>query len=675
MELFTPQSGLPKLDRALAFDTREARREALTLAWGLRQISPERSLEIVMEIERQLAAADASDADSLELARCALIRAEHLWLTGALGQANSVLATAREGFRETLNFVGLSDCHLLASQIDDERGLSESRDSNLHEVVRLARAGQDECRAMAAELTLARFQIYQSPRDEWNRLSARAQQMVDDGAIVLAPVLSGFQSRLFYSRGDTAAAVAACIDSFEKSLATCQIRRAINAGINAGVYFASLSDIEGATDSLDQAISLARERGWPHSIAGCLYAMATNLAGVSRAAEAELLFREAKGLIGSYPASRYSINIELFLANFQLDNGDAQNAGNSFTDIVELAHQLGENDLENKALRGMARSYARLGLGTDAKRVAGNALEHAIQTKLTASQALTLQLLGDIFSEFTVADVATDKSTDPAVGYWLQALELIERHSLHNVEIEVLDSLASRSALLGDMTAAYNYAKKLVAAANRANEREATNRAMAFAVRQRTQEDRADAQRNRELVDSENLRTQEIEKGQVVLERLSSIGQELATNLDATAVVQIIERHAQALFDASQLSVHLLRGDGITLRDVNALESDPIGAPVEVRIDDLASYVARCARDKEPIVADWSAEENLPTALPGRPGPVRSAMFAPLLGHDRVFGVLTIRSHQPHAYGSRERQIFQTLAAYCALGLHKSQGL
>jgi diguanylate cyclase (GGDEF)-like protein len=89
-----------------------------------------------------------------------------------------------------------------------------------------------------------------------------------------------------------------------------------------------------------------------------------------------------------------------------------------------------------------------------------------------------------------------------------------------------------------------------------------------------------------------------------------------------------------------------------------------------VPIDAPDRGVAQAARERREIMIGYPAGHFAP--LPGTRR-MATALFGPLIVNDELFGVLTVQSEKPDAYGERERLAFTSLCAYGATALANAQ--
>jgi C4-dicarboxylate-specific signal transduction histidine kinase len=155
------------------------------------------------------------------------------------------------------------------------------------------------------------------------------------------------------------------------------------------------------------------------------------------------------------------------------------------------------------------------------------------------------------------------------------------------------------------------------------------------------------------------------------LERLSAIGQEITTHLDASAVFQALNRHVQALLAANSFAIYLCDPGCDTLSRVFGIENGAPLAENTIAVDNPRANAARCLRERREIYVEDAGPDDIFLA----PGTLlmACALYVPLMVGERALGVMTVQAQNANAYRARERLIFRTLCAYGAIALDNAQ--
>jgi len=176
------------------------------------------------------------------------------------------------------------------------------------------------------------------------------------------------------------------------------------------------------------------------------------------------------------------------------------------------------------------------------------------------------------------------------------------------------------------------------------------------------------------LAVEEGQRTLLLSQGKATLERLATIGQEIAAQLDEAALVRVLHGHAGAMMDST--SIYLWMPDPRNPREMVlrfGVEDDTPVPSMRIPLESPISMVARCARERQDILFEAEDDRPGPNHIPGT-RPMPTSLFGPLMLNGRLLGVLSIQSDRFKAYDERERQIFRALCAYSAVALGNAAG-
>jgi signal transduction histidine kinase len=321
------------------------------------------------------------------------------------------------------------------------------------------------------------------------------------------------------------------------------------------------------------------------------------------------------------------------------------------------------------ALRGQAHALSFLDRPDEALAIAHQAVELAAGLQFAYNHIGALRVLAMIHARHDLPAPPDMRAPNPALHYLHAALAVARTIEGYTIPGDLYDAMAQQYAGAGDFEHAYAMALRAAAARERTHTQEATNRAIAMQVHHQTEHARSEGYHHRELAASEARRAEVLERTSAMLERLSSIGQEITAHLDAAAVFQALDRHIHGLLPATTFAIYMTDPTGTMLVRAFGVE---LGNPLPdnaIAIADLSSYSVQCLTERREIVLDVPrGAPPPPVAVPGTVAN-RSALFAPLVVGERVIGVMTVQELQPHAYGEHERMIFRTLCAYGAIAL------
>ena len=187
-------------------------------------------------------------------------------------------------------------------------------------------------------------------------------------------------------------------------------------------------------------------------------------------------------------------------------------------------------------------------------------------------------------------------------------------------------------------------------------------------VYHQTEHARSEGYHHRELAASEARRAEVLQQTSDTLERLSAIGQEITTHLDAGAVFQVLDRHVHALLPVNTFAVYMLDPAGTALRRAHGMEA---GRPLPdntIPLSNPRAYSVRCLLGRREVYIAQVPPRRHAYTVPGTLHN-QSVLYVPLTVGERVLGVMTVQACHADAYGERERLIFRTLCAYGAIAL------
>ncbi len=150
------------------------------------------------------------------------------------------------------------------------------------------------------------------------------------------------------------------------------------------------------------------------------------------------------------------------------------------------------------------------------------------------------------------------------------------------------------------------------------------------------------------------------------LRELGDIGRDITANLDVHAAFETLYRHVNKLLNAPALVIYRLSREGNALVLHFGREHQTDLPTTRIPLDQHHSNAAKAARERREILLELNANDNNPYHKAGT-HPMLTSLFAPLIVDEKLLGVISIHSHQEHAFGERECLIFRTLSAYTAI--------
>jgi len=644
------------------------------LAWHLRQRDSARAVALAREGLVLLATSALAPHDlAAAAARLELVAAEAAWLAGELAAADRMACDIGQQLLAIEDWRGVADTHWLRAWIAIDGGDHQRGSEHLAHMIDCARRpGVDDTqRATCAEAVMARWAVME------NRCAAEARwgQHFPPGDDVHPPAVAAWVQDFFGTAATQGSNFGAAAGHFarvyEAARITGQLRSAITAAINIGIDFTNLNDHRAALEWMQRALDMARPTAWPRSIGVCLTHTADSMRRLGQLDASAALLDEAFGVLAPLPEGRSYATALQFLGDLQLDTGDYASALDTFSRLKERAARLRHADLMCTARRGQAHALCFLDRPQEALEVAFDAVALAHAQSSLYNHVRTLRVLSVIHTRHALPPPAGMIEQNATLHYLHQALALASHIEGYTLPGDLLETLGHEYAQVGQYQRAYESAQAAAAARRTTHGQETTNRAIAMQVHHQTERARAEGQHHRELAASEARRAKVLQQTTATLERLSVIGQEITTHLDANAVFQALNRHVQALLAANSFAIYLCDPGCDTLNRVFGVENGMPLADNAIAVDNPRANAARCLRERREIYVEDAGPDDIFLA----PGTLlmACALYVPLLVGERVLGVMTVQAQNARAYRARERLIFRTLCAYGAIALDNAQ--
>ena len=633
----------------------------VALAWQLRQRVCRRALAVAEEAQALLVGLDpALPENRLLHARLMLVRAEVKLLFTDLATAQQWAAGAAAEFSALGDCLGQGDTRWLEASIALNRGQAEQVDACLNEAIVQFHKGQDRERVQTAMARRLVYLAFRDPAATSRELQLQFPEGIEYPTAVLA-WLSAARANVLGLTGDPGGSIKHDLHAYQAALDSGQIRQALVSVTNAAESFATLGDLDAALEWSERALALARDSGWPALVGLCLMQMGDVMRQLERRDEARVLLQEALLLMGEQTGSRNHGQVLGNVAQLALDMGDFAVALESFRQLEEHVRLHQEPDATIKAWRGQASALAHLGRGEEAHVKAQAALALARECGNAHFEIQVLSVLADLHATQVLPEPEGLAAPSASLHYLNQALRAAEAIAGYTVAPELLNQVAAAYAACGEYRDAYANLLAADAARNKTRSVEAQKRALAMQIRNEIEQARAETELHRRQADALRVTTQ-------TLETLGTIGREITASLDSGAVFEALHRHVHRLLDATCFAVYLIDAGGNTLSTAFGVEA---GAPLPRRVlalDNPTSRFVRCALSRDEIVLDIDPDVADPNRIPGTLATL-SLLYAPLLGGERLLGVMSIQSPKRNAYAERERSIFRALCAYGAIAL------
>jgi signal transduction histidine kinase/tetratricopeptide (TPR) repeat protein len=640
------------------------------LAWHLRQRDSVRAIALAEEALQLLPLSSLTPtASQLIAARLQLALAETAWLSGTLDAAEAQARQALDTLPHPPDPTVCADAHWVLAWIAVDRGDHARCDAELEQAAAHSREAGDHLRVAIAEAASARWAVMRDTRAAAARWSKRFDADTRHLHPALATWINDFMGLSASHSHDVGAAAGYYIRCYEAALETGQLRAAITAATNTGEYFTKLNDHQAALEWMQCALDLARPTGWPRSIGACLMHTADTMRLLGRLEAAEELLQEALQILAPLAGARTYATALHYLGDLCLDKGDFDAALDAFERLAQRADVLDHADFQSTARRGAAHALSYLDRPAEALEMAKTAVRLAARQGHPYNHIAALRVMSMIHQRHDgLAPPRSMTALNPALHYLHNAVAVASGIEGYILPGDLLDALAREYADAGEYAQAYDIALQASTAREKTHSQEATNRAIAMQVHHHTEHARAEGQHHRELAASEARRAEVLQQTSATLERLSVIGQEITTHLDAGAVYQALDRHVHALLPAGTFAIFLADPGGLTLSRAYGIEAG-VKLPVYVvELDHPHACSARCFSERREVYIEHASDHRNIAITPGTLDN-QSVLYVPLMVGERVLGVMTVQAPQPKAFGERERLIFRSLCAYGAIAL------
>jgi len=182
---------------------------------------------------------------------------------------------------------------------------------------------------------------------------------------------------------------------------------------------------------------------------------------------------------------------------------------------------------------------------------------------------------------------------------------------------------------------------------------------------------------NTRLLTELRERSAELARSVEELKTLSEVGQAVSSTLDLNTVLTTIVARAVELAGADSGSIFRYRKtDGEFRLDTAYGVADDVAAAIRgVHIRETETVaIGRAVRERRPIeLPDIGAAPNFPLRDISYAAGYRSAMIVPLIGPDRVFGVLAIYRKKPGTFAEGTVSLLQAFASQSTLAIQNAR--
>ncbi len=651
--------GAPDLDSLVA------------LAWHLRQRDSARALTLVQQARLALASVAETPTEparlSVWLGRADLVQAEVHALRAELDAAFALAQSAQAHFTRCADAVGLGDVHWLKAAIFNERGRRDEGRQELADASALYREAGDVQRVALCAARGLFNDAFKAPAAVLPGLRQRFPDESGVDAAVMVWVHSAY-AVVAGTTDDPGGGIVRFLQAWHAARETGQIRQGIVSVLNAVELFVLLGDLDAALQWSEQATALARHTGWPSMVGASLQQAGSALLRLGRLEEASQMLNEAYRITQPLAASRNQQVTLGKLGELALAQGDPARALDWYQRFEQVGLNLAEPSIEMSALLGQGHALAGLGEVQSAMGRVARAYRLAMEHDKVDEQLSALRLWAQLHRDHVLPAPPGMTAPNAVVHYLEQCLAVAANIKGYRVAPDLLEDLAKAHALAGDFQRAYQLATQATRALEQVRSEEATQRAIALRVQFETESALSESAHHKQLALTQQERAQVLLQTNTTLEVLGRIGREITACLDAQAVYASLYRHVNELLDATSFDIYMLEEGGRALLGAFSMEDGKPYALDRIPFEDVLSYSVRCAMERQELAVNLEPGIEDVNTIPGTLTTL-SLFFTPLLVGQRLLGVMSIQSVQPHAYGEREHAIFRTLCAYGAIAL------
>ncbi len=149
------------------------------------------------------------------------------------------------------------------------------------------------------------------------------------------------------------------------------------------------------------------------------------------------------------------------------------------------------------------------------------------------------------------------------------------------------------------------------------------------------------------------------------LSATSQLAKTISSDVDISEVFESFARQLRGLLDFDRLSISLIEGNKVRYFAVSSVVETELDTETTLPLD--YSATGRVAKHKTPLIqSDLTKESLFPLDKIKLRGGLRSSIHVPLFNKGKVFGSLNLSNTKPNAYGEKEQEILEQLAAQIA---------
>ena len=653
----------------------------LELAWALRQRDKNRVQTLIQDMTTQLNhlvtnSSGLNSADTLPLKtiysfqlRLTLIRAEIEWLSIRIDEAQRLVLLTLKEFTHLEDWLGCADAHWLLAHISIDKGKFADSEHHLLNMIEFARKMDEQVRIDVAQATNIRWKIIQDPTLINEQSISYLNNITQHENAISAVWANDALAFYHYNKSNIGVAVNHWVKCYEKGLESGQLYFAIVAATNAANTLLLNNESNSALDWFQPAIELARQLGYPKSIARCLIYMAVALESVKNFAQAEKMLEEALILLTPLKKSTVYASAQLLLGNLAFSLQKYDEALLAYQECEAISNEINANEFQIEGLHGQAKALNYCGNPLEALAIAERGLELAKQKNKTIYQIELITNIVEIYQRHQ--ELIHIEKNDLVINYLNTAIAIAKTVPKYIIKSNLYVLFFNEYQLQEEYELAYETGLKALKAKENEQDQDAFVRIDLDNLFHQINQARKESNLLKNHILLEKKRAEEIQKTSVTLENLGDIGREIILHLDQKTIFNVIQKYTETLLEVNIFNIFLYEETTHSL--AWRFSTDKIfddDQNVQFAIDNPQFATCRCFREQKEIVINQLSND---LALPFSDAQQSySRLYFPISVGELKLGVLSIESIKSNGFDKNELLVLRNITAFAAIGLQNA---
>ena len=449
---------------------------------------------------------------------------------------------------------------------------------------------------------------------------------------------------------------------------------------DSAALYVELGDVAHGLEIALQTLDRLRSLNWPFHQGHALNRLGEIYVRLGSHEDAQRAWLDAHELLCLAPQRWMACHAKLGIAGCLRALGRLDQAQAWLVDLDEVAGLTRQTPLQVRGVVEQARvALARGATGEAHARLTDLMRQHRVLSPPSLAKTV-LETAAALFEAAPglpalpglglPADGAQDPGPDLALDLLQRRRALIDPQVPGLDDVQCLDHLSDALAARGDAAGALQVARDARRAMDECHARMDRNTIAAIEVRHDVERIRAREREARQAAREAQQRAEHLDDLQRTLERLSSIGRQLATHLQMGDLLLRLKEGLKSLMDADAMMVLGHDAEADVLQLLAGRSAGQALPAMRIPLQDERSMIARCARARQTLSLHGLDERIV--RIPDTPI-THSAVFLPLLKDDELIGVLSVQSEARNAYGPRELALLESLSAYVAVAVDNAR--